>query len=120
MRNLFIILLVLLFVAAPNAYCQKKGKTAAAPAPSGDAAFNSGEVVEAQEITIQVDPELPTVVVTPNRQPPEMNMSTLKVPVKDFIYDTAKPVKPSLVKMSLKEIDKPRTIYNRPRPQPTR
>jgi|GEM_PF-2587275 len=77
--------------------------------------FSDQNVVEADEVLIKVEPELPTVIVTPNRQPPTMTASTLKPSLKDMVLDTTSPVKPSLQKLTLKKVEGPNRIYRKDR-----
>lgn len=77
--------------------------------------FSDQNVIEADEILIKVEPELPTVIVTPNRQPPTMEASTLRPPLKDMILDTASPVQPSIQKLTLKKVEGPNRIYRKDR-----
>lgn len=101
MKKLFVILCSLLVAIVPSAFGQ-------------DAGFDTLNRVEATK-EFKMEPQKPSTYVLRERQLPAVAISELKVPLKDFVLDTAKPVKPSLVKLSLKEVQTPRAFYNKPR-----
>jgi len=77
--------------------------------------LNDADVVEAQELVIHVEPELPNVVVTPTRQAPVMTASNLKPPLTDMVLGTSTPVKPSIQSSELLQVAGPKRIYEKDR-----
>ncbi len=65
------------------------------------------DVIEAGEIEIIVEPELPTVIVTPIRQEPVIPEETLNPPLGEMVNNRVMSVKPAISKIEITPIEKP-------------
>ena len=75
----------------------------------------SGETVEIGTIEIHADPERPTVVTTPERQKPDIDIGELKRPDEGKIFNTSSAIKPRLADIEVKKIEKPKKMLAKTR-----
>ncbi|MBT3231960.1 MAG: hypothetical protein HN356_04030 [Calditrichaeota bacterium] len=78
-------------------------------------AVNEGGVLMLQEILIEVAPELPTVVVTIQRQKPEIEKVAIKSPLKRMQLEESTLIRPDLSKMKPTKIKEPKKMLARER-----
>ncbi len=81
---------------------------------SEDDLFDDG-VIELEEIRIEVEAELPTVVITLVRQEPTIPEEKLQPPVKSMINGVVTPVKPKISDVEITPIEKPGKILAKDR-----
>lgn len=63
-----------------------------------------------EEITIKVEPELPTVTMTIPRQEPEVRMDGLSRPLENFLTEGTQQAKPRRDEFNLMKIDDPKKL----------
>ena len=68
-----------------------------------------------EDITIEVTPELPTVVVTIPRQKPRIEPVTLQSPVERMLKEAPEDVKPKLSDMKISKVEKPEKMLAKER-----
>ena len=78
-------------------------------------AVSDGGVLMLQEILIEVAPELPTVVVTIQRQKPEIEKVAIKSPLKRMQLEETTLIRPDLSKMKPTKIKEPKKMLARER-----
>lgn len=98
------LLIVLLLLAAP----------VMAQDPAEDDLFGDG-VIELEEIRIEVEAELPTVVITLVRQEPTIPEEKLQPPLKKMVQGVVSPVKPKISDVEITPIEKPGKILAKDR-----
>src|SRR3989304_4140310 len=92
---------VLLIVAASSLALLAGSNPAAAP---------GGEVVMLEEITIKLEAELPTVMVTIGRQEPEVRSSELERPLENLLVEGATVVRPKAAEFEINKIENPKKM----------
>jgi len=75
------------------------------------------EVIMLEEITIKVEPELPTVTVTISRQNPAIQTGELKRPADRLLLDEIGVIKPRQAEATVSRIEDPRKLLAKPRSQ---
>jgi len=75
------------------------------------------EVIMLEEITIKVEPELPTVTVTISRQSPAIQTGELKRPTDRLLLDEVGAIKPRQTETTVSRIEDPRKLLAKPRSQ---
>ncbi len=109
MRTLFYLLTIILcFGLASVSFSQENANQA-------EETVDEGEVLMLQEILIEVAPELPTVVVTIQRQKPEIERVAIKSPLKRMQQEETTLIRPDLSKMKPTKIKEPKKMLARER-----
>jgi hypothetical protein len=72
-------------------------------------------IVELGTYEIRADPERPTVVTTPDRQKPDIDIGELKRPDEGKIFNTSSAIKPRLADIEVKKIEKPKKMLAKTR-----
>jgi hypothetical protein len=68
------------------------------------------EVIQLEEITIKLEAELPTVMVTIGRQAPEIRTSELTRPIENMLVEGASIAKPRPGEFEINKIENPKKI----------
>jgi len=109
MKSLFYLLIVVLCLGMTSL------SSAQDQADNQEDAVSEGGVLMLQEILIEVAPELPTVVVTIQRQRPEIEKVTIKSPLKRMQFEETTLIRPDLSKMKPTKIKEPKKMLARER-----
>lgn len=76
---------------------------------------DAGEVLMLEEIRIEVAPELPTVVVTIQRQKPDIERITIQNPLNRMLRTEIEMIKPDLCQMKVSELKDSKKMLARDR-----
>ncbi len=79
-------------------------------------AQDEGEVIMLEkEFKIRVEPEVPTVVVSIDRQKPDIDIGELKRPERGKIFNISSSIKPRLANIEVSKVKKPKKILAKTR-----
>ena len=77
--------------------------------------FDDDGVVMAEEVIIRVEPEIPTVIVDVKRKTPDIDIGELKRPEEASLFNKPSSIKPRLVDIEVKKVEKPKKMLAKDR-----